>query len=96
MKSDGKIRKVLMVDDEPDIAVTIEAVLEESGFFEVDLSCITPPILRVFWVCLFDENKHTKYQIYWYAIVSHELERSTYDSDSTSDIYFIMSNKSHS
>ncbi|HEU4445694.1 MAG TPA: response regulator [Nitrososphaeraceae archaeon] len=31
-----KIRKILLVDDEPDVAVTIEAVLEESGFFQVD------------------------------------------------------------
>ena len=26
---------IIMVNDEPDVAVTIEAVLEESGFFEV-------------------------------------------------------------
>jgi two-component system copper resistance phosphate regulon response regulator CusR len=30
------IRRILLVDDEPDVAVTIEAVLEESGFFQVD------------------------------------------------------------
>jgi DNA-binding response OmpR family regulator len=29
------MRRILLVDDEPDIAVTIEAVLEESGFFQV-------------------------------------------------------------
>jgi DNA-binding response OmpR family regulator len=31
-----KIKKILLVDDEPDIGITIEAVLEESGFFQVD------------------------------------------------------------
>ena len=40
MSSEEKLRKrtcmIIMVDDEPDVAVTIEAVLEESGFFEVD------------------------------------------------------------
>ncbi|HEU4447954.1 MAG TPA: response regulator [Nitrososphaeraceae archaeon] len=30
------IRRILLIDDEPDVAVTIEAVLEESGFFQVD------------------------------------------------------------
>jgi DNA-binding response OmpR family regulator len=30
------MRRILLVDDKPDIAVTIEAVLEESGFFQVD------------------------------------------------------------
>ena len=31
-----KIRRILLVEDEPDVAFTIEAVLEESGFFQVD------------------------------------------------------------
>ena len=31
-----KIRRILLVVDEPDVAVTIGAVLEESGFFQVD------------------------------------------------------------
>ena len=31
-----KIRRILLVDDEPDVAVTIGAVLEESGVFQVD------------------------------------------------------------
>jgi DNA-binding response OmpR family regulator len=30
------MRRILLVDDEPNVAVTIEAVLEESGFFQVD------------------------------------------------------------
>ncbi|HEU4447246.1 MAG TPA: response regulator [Nitrososphaeraceae archaeon] len=36
-KSTTKIRRILLVDDELDVAVTIGAVLEESGFFQVDL-----------------------------------------------------------
>ena len=36
-KSKTKTRRILLVDDEPDVAVTIEIVLEESGFFQVDL-----------------------------------------------------------
>jgi DNA-binding response OmpR family regulator len=40
LSSEEKLRKrtcmIIMVDDEPDVAVTIETVLEESGFFEVD------------------------------------------------------------
>ncbi|HEX5977884.1 MAG TPA: response regulator [Nitrososphaeraceae archaeon] len=36
-KSKTKTRRILLIDDEPDIAVTIEIVLEESGFFQVDL-----------------------------------------------------------
>ena len=35
-KSKTKTSRILLVDDEPDVAVTIEAVLEESGFFQVD------------------------------------------------------------
>jgi two-component system response regulator ChvI len=35
-RSKNKIRRIILVDDEPDIAVTIETVLEESGFFQVD------------------------------------------------------------
>ena len=31
-----KIRRILLAEDEPDVAVAIEAVLEESGFFKVD------------------------------------------------------------
>jgi DNA-binding response OmpR family regulator len=34
--SRSMIGRILLVDDEPDVAVTIEAVLEESGFFQVD------------------------------------------------------------
>jgi DNA-binding response OmpR family regulator len=30
------MRRILLVDDEPDVAVTIKTVLEESGFFQVD------------------------------------------------------------
>jgi DNA-binding response OmpR family regulator len=35
-KSKTKTRRIFLVDDEPDVAITIEAVLEESGFFQVD------------------------------------------------------------
>ena len=35
-QSKTRMRRILLVDDEPDVAVTIEAVLEESGFFQVD------------------------------------------------------------
>jgi DNA-binding response OmpR family regulator len=43
-----KIRKILLVDDEPDVAVTIEAVLEESGFFQVDRFYDAASTLSVF------------------------------------------------
>ena len=36
-KSKTKTRRILLVDDEPDVAVTVEIVLEKSGFFQVDL-----------------------------------------------------------
>ena len=42
------IRKILLVDDEPDVAVTIEAVLEESGFFQVDQFHDTAAALSIF------------------------------------------------
>jgi hypothetical protein len=31
-----KTRRILLVDDEPDVPVTIETVLEESGFFLIN------------------------------------------------------------
>ena len=43
-----------MVDDEPDIAVTIEAVLEESGFFEVDRFEGADEVLSVFRPGVYD------------------------------------------
>lgn len=35
-KSKTNIRRILLVDDEPDVAITIKTVLEDSGLFEVD------------------------------------------------------------
>lgn len=31
-----KTRRIILVDDEPDVAITIKAVIEESGFSQVD------------------------------------------------------------
>jgi DNA-binding response OmpR family regulator len=49
-----KIRKILLVDDEPDIAVTIEAVLEESGFFQVDRFYDAASALSIFRPGVYD------------------------------------------
>ena len=35
-KSTTRIGRILMVDDEPDITLTLKTALEESGFFQVD------------------------------------------------------------
>jgi DNA-binding response OmpR family regulator len=32
-----RIRRILMVDDEADITVTLKMALEDSGFFEVNM-----------------------------------------------------------
>jgi two-component system copper resistance phosphate regulon response regulator CusR len=34
--SKTEMRRILLVDDEPDVAITIEAVLEECRFFQID------------------------------------------------------------
>ena len=47
-KSKTKIKRILLVDDEPDVAVSIEAVLEESGFFQVDRFLGTAAALSIF------------------------------------------------
>ena len=36
MKSKTGIRKIIMVDDEPDVNITIKTVLEDNGLFLVD------------------------------------------------------------
>ena len=36
MKSKTGIRKIIMVDDEPDVNITIKTVLEDTGLFLVD------------------------------------------------------------
>ena len=45
---------IIMVDDEPDVAVTIETVLEESGFFEVDPFVDAASALSVFSPDVYD------------------------------------------
>jgi DNA-binding response OmpR family regulator len=49
-----KIRRILLVDDEEDVAVTIEAVLEESGFFQVDRFYDAASVLSIFKPGVYD------------------------------------------
>jgi DNA-binding response OmpR family regulator len=53
-KSKTKTRRILLVDDEPDVAVTIEMVLEESGFFQVDLFNDGATALSIFGPRVYD------------------------------------------
>lgn len=49
-----KIRRILLAEDEPDVAVAIEAVLEESGFFKVDRYYDAASALSIFKPGVFD------------------------------------------
>ena len=48
MKSKTGIRKIIMVDDEPDVNITIKTVLEDTGFFLVDTFNNAETALSVF------------------------------------------------
>ena len=55
MANQGTKRRILVVDDEPDITLTIEVELEEDGLFDVDtftdpelaLSSFKPDLYRL-------------------------------------------------
>jgi DNA-binding response OmpR family regulator len=49
-----KTKRILLVDDEPDAAFTIEIVLEESGFFQVDLFHDGATALSIFGPGVYD------------------------------------------
>jgi two-component system copper resistance phosphate regulon response regulator CusR len=49
-----KIRRILLAEDEPDVAVAIEAVLEESGFFKVDRYYDAASALSIFKPGVYD------------------------------------------
>jgi DNA-binding response OmpR family regulator len=53
-KSKTKIRRILLVDDEPDLALTIQLVLEESGFFKADTFNNAKSALSVFKPGVYD------------------------------------------
>ena len=53
-KSKTNTRRILLVDDEPDVAVSIEIVLEESGFFQVDLFHDGATALSIFRPSVYD------------------------------------------
>ena len=43
-----KIRRILVVDNEPDASFTIKVTLEESGLFQVDTFCDAESALTIF------------------------------------------------
>jgi DNA-binding response OmpR family regulator len=47
-------RRILLVDDEPDVTVTIGAVLEETGLFQVDIFHNGESALSIFRPGVFD------------------------------------------
>jgi DNA-binding response OmpR family regulator len=53
-KSKTKIRRILLVDDEPDLAVTIQLVLEDSKFFKVDTFNNAESALSIFKPGVYD------------------------------------------
>ena len=53
-KSKTKIRRILLVDDERDVAVTIQLVLEDSGFFKVDTFNNAESALSIFKPGVYD------------------------------------------
>jgi len=53
-KSKTKIRRILLVDDERDVAVTIQLVLEDNGFFKVDTFNNAESALSIFKPGIYD------------------------------------------
>jgi DNA-binding response OmpR family regulator len=53
-KSKTTIRRILLVDDERDVAFTMQLVLEDSGFFQVDLFYDGATALSIFGPGVYD------------------------------------------
>jgi DNA-binding response OmpR family regulator len=54
MQKKTAIARILTVDDEPDVTVTLKAVLEDSGFFEVDTFNDVKSALSIFIPGVYD------------------------------------------